>query len=273
MANRANTQFRELNELKNAVYTLDGVKQFIAHYGFMPIRIGQGMVDTLVWHAEYLRQYEATLDERQAVALADQMVKTTQGGGQAVDLSAIEQGNEYKKMLTVLYSFMNTQLNNLASSGRTKTKPKFIFDAIIISMLPVIANTILRAALSNDLGDDDEYKKLKQQIARDLAGNAIGLFVGVRELNFISDLFMDGRGFGYNGPSGFAALADLEKFVVQAGQDELDKGFVKAGITLAGDMFGIPSVQINRMIDAYYAQENSEARPIMFGMIFGEKAK
>ena len=61
-------------------------------------------------------------------------------------------------------------------------------------------------------------------------------------------------------------LEDLERREL-TGKGKWDHNFAKAGISVLSDSIGIPSTQINRMIDAYYSpKQKSNPFAYAFGV-------
>ena len=69
-----------------------------------------------------------------------------------------------------------------------------------------------------------------------------------------------GKANDYTGPPGLRTFVDLIKFGKQARQAEFDDAFRKAAVNLSGDVFGIPSSQINRTWDGVEALAEGETQ-------------
>src|SRR5690606_28489369 len=65
---------------------------------------------------------------------------------------------------------------------------------------------------------------------------------------------------GGNTPIGTTA-GDLYKAVNQVEQGEFDQALVKSWVNLIGTATGLPSAQINRLIDAYWREQKGEDVP------------
>jgi hypothetical protein len=64
---------------------------------------------------------------------------------------------------------------------------------------------------------------------------------------------------GFNGGGAYGSVMDtLAKPVIQAGQGELDRAFVKSVVDVAGMTLMLPSVQVNRFIDATWRANDGE---------------
>lgn len=249
MQERGRTRFRELNEIRNSVNGEDAsarVKSFM----MSGMIFTQMVADTVVWHAAIERAYAQNprLEHADAVLMADQAVRDSQGGGQTVDLSEIERnGGEMKKLFTVFMNFMNTG-NNLAylSANTGRGKLSATADMLTVFVIPVLTTALLKGLLVPS-GDDGDEGKWLEDLMIDLATFPLaGLFM-VRELvPAVQALMGGGYGRSYQGPSGLRPFADAVTFAKQAEQGEADDAFRKAFINLAGSTIGLPSAQINR---------------------------
>jgi len=265
MKNRARTRFRELNELRNALEQQNAIRQAMGRYGYVLIMAVQQQVDVITWHAQLNKSLRAGADIQDAVAQADQAVIDSQGSGMTKDLAAIERGGEWRKLFTVYYGFMNTVLN-LEVNALT-AKRGLGYKAGMVLMLSV-AMPIIDAALSDLLkpGDSDDWDEEHWQasVGKAVANSLTGHFFALRELQF--------GGRSYSGPTGTRSIADAYKLGAQAWQGELDAGFRRALINIAGSWYGLPSAQINRSWDGFEALDDGKTdNPL--ALIFGYKEK
>ena len=63
-------------------------------------------------------------------------------------------------------------------------------------------------------------------------------------------------------------MTDIYNVTIQARQNEWDAAYRRALLNLAGDLFGIPAVQINRTIDGIQLmidKNNADFRAPIFG--------
>jgi hypothetical protein len=250
MRNRSRTQFRELNELRNMVQDQSRAdRTWRTGVYFLMMRMQQ-VVDVPTWIGAYEKALFEGREDADAVALADQAVIDSQGGGQLKDLSKIERGGPGLKLFTIFYSFMNTVYNQSKVLTMTeKNKGKLAAKLIMLWVVPVVLNRMLKDALTPGDDDDDYWSKLPQRLAEDQLSYFMGSMVGVREFSEIAKITTGGKAFGYTGPSGVRKIGDVIKFAEQASQGEFDTAFRKTAINLIGDLSGAPSAQINRMID------------------------
>lgn len=255
MRNRGNTRLREIREVAATINGAGKIRKFLNKYSYWLMMKMQQVVDTAIWHGALAKAMDSGKDLDTAVKLADQTVLDTQGGGQIKDLSEFERGSNTHKLFTVFYAYMNTALNQGFVEAKTqKSKAKLAADLMMIYVVPTALTALMKSALIPGDDDDDLAKKLaKEQISF-----LLGLFVGGRELAQLANIVTGDRFYGYAGPSGLRPIDDTYKFAQQAAQGEIDHAFVRASINLLGDVFGIPSAQINRTIKGAEALQNDE---------------
>ena len=251
MENRARTRFRELNELRNQVEGQTKAKEFVGHYAYFLMMRFQQAVDVPTWWGAYEKAVSEGNDDERAVSLADQAVIDAQGGGMLKDQSGIERTGATGKLFTVFYSFMNTAMNmGVAQTMTEKSKAKLVADYALIYLIPPMLGTALKAAITpGDSGDDDPEKIAKKLLAAQI-DYMMGMMVYVREFSDVAKTLTGANDMGrdYQGPAGLRLVVDAGKFAKQVGQGEFDDAFRKASVNLIGDLFGLPSAQINRTI-------------------------
>ena len=255
MRNRGNTRLREIREVAATINGAGKIRKFLNKYSYWLMMKMQQVVDTAIWHGALAKAMDNGKDLDTAIKLADQTVLDTQGGGQIKDLSEFERGSNTQKLFTVFYAYMNTALNQGFVEAKTqKSKAKLAADLMMIYVVPTALTALMKSALIPGDDDDDLAKKLaKEQISF-----LLGLFVGGREMAQLANIITGDRFYGYAGPSGLRPIDDTYKFAQQAAQGEIDHAFVRASINLLGDVFGIPSAQINRAIKGTEALQNDE---------------
>lgn len=253
MTSRARTRFRELNELRNQVQGQTAVREQLGRYGYWLMMRAQQMVDTPTWWAGYEKGIAGGHDEATAIALADQAVKDSQGGGEEVDQSGVERGGPLIKLFTTFYSFMNTAANLGYLSARTeRSKAKIAVNMLLLYSIPAVLGVLFRDALTpGDSGDDDPEKLTKKLIAAQ-ASYLVGLVAFGREIDQAVQAALGG-GFGYRGPAGVRIFGDAYDLAVQAHQGEFDDSFRRAFVNLSGDLCSLPAAQINRSITGFEA--------------------
>lgn len=103
--------YRELLEHQIASQGLTAVQGTAARWAFYPmLKIEEGLrVNT--WWKEYQRGLERGLEEADAVAVADSIVRERHGSAAMADLPAIMRSNEAMKLVTMFYGYFNTVYN------------------------------------------------------------------------------------------------------------------------------------------------------------------
>ena len=255
MRNRGNTRLREIREVAATINGAGKIRKFLNKYSYWLMMKMQQVVDTAIWHGALAKAMDNGKDLDTAIKLADQTVLDTQGGGQIKDLSEFERGSNTQKLFTVFYAYMNTALNQGFVEAKTqKSKAKLAADLMMIYVVPTALTALMKSALIP--GDDDE--DLAKKLAKEQISFLLGLFVGGREMAQLANIITGDRFYGYAGPSGLRPIDDTYKFAQQAAQGDIDHAFVRASINLLGDVFGIPSAQINRTIKGAEALQEDE---------------
>lgn len=271
MANRGRTQFRELNELRNMVQGETSVKRNIKLGTYFMMAQMQRMVDVPTWIGAYEKAIAEGNDEDKAIAMANQSVIDSQGGGMLKDLSKIERGGPWLKLFTVFYSYMNTQLNLATVQAMTaKSKGKLAADMLMLTLVPVVLAYAIKHGLTPDDEDEWDWEKIAKDLAAENLAYLMGSMIIVRELGNAAKVVVgaEGGARGYGGPAGTRMISDLFTFATQAQQGEFDTAFRKAAINLLGDFTGLPSAQINRTIngiDALVEGDTSNPAAVLTG--------
>lgn len=270
MAERSRTRFRELNELRNMVQDQSALDKFNGRWAYWMMMRVQQQVDMPTWIGAYEKYINEGHEEEKAIAMADQAVIDSQGGGMSKDLSGVERGGPAMKLFTVFYSFMNTVLNQAYVQTMTqKDKAKIIVAYMNEFVIPIVLTYALKKALTpND--DDEEWDlgKMAVELLADGIGFMMGLLVGVRELQDIPTVVTGGRSRSYSGPVGLRLIPSVIDLVRQGMQGEMDDAFRKAAVNVVGSATGLPAAQINRTVSGIKAMsdgETSDPRALVFG--------
>jgi DNA-binding transcriptional regulator YdaS (Cro superfamily) len=250
MANRARTQFRELNELRNMVQDESAAMRQVRVGAYFMMSKMQRMVDVPTWIGAYEKAIGEGNDESRSIALADQAVIDSQGGGMLKDLSRVERGGAGLKLFTVYYSYMNTVMNLATVKTMTaKSKGRLAADYAMLFVVPVVLTTALKQALTPGGDDEWDMEKLARKLAAEQLSYLMGTMIILREFGQAGQImFGNEKARDYSGPAGLRVVADAVSFLKQASQLEFDDSFRKAAINLLGDVTGLPSAQINRTI-------------------------
>ena len=280
MANRGRTRFRELNEIANRIKGKPELLDKAQKGGYFLLLKVQQIVDTITWHATYMQAAEQGRNHETAVAMADQAVLDTQGGGELKDLSQIERGGPISKLFTVFYSFMNTAFNlNAAAFLGEKNRFKAAAQIITLSVILPVLEQMIRAALpvGGDDDDDDDPAEKTVKLLRRAAGDVVDFNLGTlmvaREVsNMLGNAIAGEPTFAWKGPAGTRVISDFGGVVQQVSQGEFDAALVKSIISLSGSLFGLPSAQINRLISTQQAVDEGKLNgpgEVVRGVLFG----
>lgn len=252
---RSRTMQREINEIQNRVSGKSELRQKVDASYFYLIQKAQLIADVPTWWGAYEKAMaQQDMTEAKAIALADQAVRDSQGGGQIGDLAGVQRGGPFRKLWTNFYSFFSTTYNLTAEAvGRTDfRKPRDVaalaVDLALLYVIPAALGTIVKSALHGG-GDDDEFAR---SLIADQLNYLFGTVVGLRELaatiQGATGLYSD-----YSGPGGARFFAEFAKLGKQAAQGEADEAFFKALNSSAGILFHYPAGQINATISGIQA--------------------
>lgn len=271
MRNRSRTMWRDINELRNRVDGQTTGRELMGRYGYFLTMQMQMTVDVPTWIGAHNKALAAGMDEATAVALADQAVKDSQGGGEEVDQAGITRGGPMIKLFTAFYDFMNTQANVLYLKGSTAKSrgDAFMHFAMVAVATPILAAALKDALTPGESGDWDDWEKALKKMLSEGLNNLIGLVAFGREFAIVAKkLTGEAKGQSYTGPTGLRVIGDAVKLADQAHQGEFDDAFRKAAINAAGDLSGIPAVQVNRTITGAKAMnEGKTSNPA--ALVFG----
>jgi hypothetical protein len=292
---RGLTQQREINEIRNQIGVDTGAgwinkalqpvppaaRQAITDSFFRLIQIGQLTVDVPTWLGAYEKamadpanvREDGTIDEARVVALADQAVLDSQGGGQIKDMASVQRGSAYLKLLTNFYSFFNTTFNlwsesvheaqyrKWKSDGQAMIVGRLMVDYLALFLIPATLGTVVRGLMKSGDDDDDE-SFVKDIVGANLAYMA-GTMVGLRELGGAVQGFTN-----YEGPAGNRAFASASKVLAasykaaEAGDASkaLTPAALKAFVETGGAILHFPAAQSWRTLTGMAALMEGKTR-------------
>jgi hypothetical protein len=247
--------------------TLDTLTQQTIVNGFTwHIGIMQQVADTPTWLGAYEKEM-ATGDgvEARAVALADQAVLDSQGGGQIKDLAKIQRGGPLLRVWLTFYSYGNMVFNaNSRELGMLNAKSPasvitFLGHLSLINLMPAVATVALAHALGK-ADPDDDWDDWLWQTSGEVLASALNTMILSREFQGVATALLGGGDTvrGYAGPAGARAIDLVYKFAQQAKQLEPDEAFMKATLNLAGVLFHFPAAQVDRTIRGWSALVEGE---------------
>jgi GNAT superfamily N-acetyltransferase len=276
MRTRFLTRLREINEVRNQVKGQSAARRYVDTAAYALMLRAQQVVDIPTWWGAYEKAIADGNTENRAVALSDQAVIDSQGGGQTKDQSAIERGGPALKLFTTFYSFFNTALNvGVEQTMTQESKAKLAASYLLLYVVPAVLGAALKDALTpGDSGDWDDGQKLARKLAGEQLSYLFGLMFGLREIGSPFANMIEGKKFGtdYTGPAGLRMLADVTKLTKEASQGQADDGLRKAIVNFAGELLRLPSAQINRSISGVKAlNEGKTSNPA--AVVFGFQEK
>ena len=260
---RAKTFNRELHEIKGRVtHGRSKARQIYDASLFMLMQKMQLVADVPTWIGSYEKALAQGRDEATAVAMADQGVLDSQGGGQTKDMAELQRKHP---LLGMFYSYFNVTYNLAAeSTARTDFKNPlalagWVSDMTLLLVIPALGPAILLELLRG--GGDDDPEKWGKKLLEWQASYLLGTVMGLRETSGLV------AGFDYAGPPVGRIIGDLGKMSKQIAQGEMDEQLALASLRLLGSATGIPSVQMARSWRGWQAWENGEApaTSVLFG--------
>lgn len=262
MQERSVTQSREINEIRNIV-SPGGLLSPVQDSFFYFIVKMQQVVDIPTWLGAYEKGMEEFAgDEAKAIALADQAVLDSQGGGQIKDMAAVQRGGPAQKLWTNFYSYFNTTFNLTAESyrGTDFKNPyavgRFAADMLLLYTIPAVLSMFIRDGLKGDVEDDPD--KLMKKLVQAQMSYMVGPVLLAREVGGTLQGY-----YGYEGPAGARFFAQLAKLGRQVEQGEADAAALKAVNNTAGVLFHYPSGQVQKIVEGVaYNAEHGTANPL-----------
>jgi len=256
---RSTTFNRELREIRGRVSQGHSRSRQIYDASlFILMQKMQMVADVPTWIGAYEKALAGGQDEATAVALADQSVVDSQGGGQTQDLAELQRKHP---MLSMFYSYFNTTYNLAAeSTGATDFKNPlaiagWLADMMMLMVIPAIGPALILDLMRSGGGDDDDTETWMKKLLEWQGGYLLGTVMGLREASGMLS------GFDYSGPPVGRVVGDIGKFGKQVGQGEADEAAAMASVRLMGSATGIPTVQILRSYRGWQAWSNGEAPP------------
>lgn len=253
---RNKTFNRELHEINGRVtHGKSTARQVYDASLFMLIQKMQLIADVPTWIGAYEKALAEGSDDDRAIAIADQAVLDSQGGGQIKDLSEFQRKHP---LLTMFYSYFNTTYNLAAeSTGKTDFKSPlqiagWLSDMAMLMAIPALGPAIILELLKGG-GDDDDLEAWMIKMLQWEAGYLMATVVGLRELSGAV------QGFDYSGPPVGRLGVELTKLGKQIEHGEIDEALVMSVARTAGVAFGLPMTQLIRSYTGWKAWTDGDA--------------
>lgn len=260
MQTRALTINREINEIRNKVHDR---KSIDSAYFWLISRTQMFGADVPTWLAQYEKSAAAGVtDEAELIALADQAVLDSQGGGQIKDLAQVQRGSPLFKLFTNFYSYFNLLYNLTAEAGAKARRGNVIgalSDFFLLSVVPAVLSKMLMDALKGEDDEDEDY--ISPIDPRNIIAYHLGSIVLVRELTGVV------MGYPYRGPASLRFFTSAAQLVDQTLQGEADEAWWRALNNTAGTVLHYPAGQVERTVAGIIAMSegNAGAPAILFG--------
>ena len=155
---------RRIEEIIIKPTALGEIEAWGDKHGYFMQAGAQNMVDLVVWDAAYNQSVAKGMPHKDAVFEADSVVRRTQGGFGAEEISAFESGSAFKRLFTMFYSYFNTQGNLLASEyystlrtlGWNGGKSHLLYLYLFGLAIPAIVAEGIAQGLRGDFDDEEE---------------------------------------------------------------------------------------------------------------------
>lgn len=164
----------QLNEVNSGIkdILIDGnkytkAKEFGKKNTYVLQSATQNFVDVVAWAGAYDQFLAKGLSHDEAVQEADSVIRQTQGGMDAEDVSRIETGNSFYRLFNMFSGYFNTQANLLGSEyaqimrelGLRKGAGRGLYVYTFGFMLPAVLSQAIVQAFRGEIDedDDDEY--------------------------------------------------------------------------------------------------------------------
>lgn len=230
---------------------------------FWPIAKAQSIVDVTTWLGAYWKGRNVkNLNDADAIIYADVQVENAQTSGFYSDRSGLERGtlgsrknrqSQFIRIWTTLISYMLAKSNIAYEKGvALKRKPTLkgaVFFATDLLLLYTMEG-IAAALIYDQLPDEDDDEEWGWWVAKATLDSAVSGIPFVREIPAAK--------FG-GGNTAIGSLGDdIYSLGQQIAQGEIDEALLKNLNNVGGTLFHYPSSQTNRLLDAYWAEDDPE---------------
>lgn len=237
------------------------------HIGFMDMSIA---IPTYI--AAKDKAISEGMSEVDAIAQGEKAVRMSQSAGGAKDLARIQSGGqsgaEYRKLLTMFYSYFSSMYNLMRRRRNISSRDPISVNKVARNTMSFLYLVALPAVLSELIvgrgpDDDDDYllaetegEKKMEWMAKEIMAYPLMSVVGVRDVtNSVV------RGYGYE----ITPVAQGIESIALAGmsgwdvwQGESEEADFKNMLMTTGYMFGLPSRQLWTVIDNTMALADDE---------------
>jgi hypothetical protein len=261
MSNRGEVINKDIAFARSQIRS-DGKLDNVRSASFVFVNLADQLVTRSTWLAAYSlaeSKYDIKTEEAR-IDYADDVVRRTQGSGEALSQSNIMTRNEIMRVATIMYGPMNAMYNISAEQVfRYQAKRKKLgskgeitaAEMVVNLMWTTVAGAIVMQLIQGIDADDDPKEK-----AKDLAWEIGGQIAG--QVPFARDAYSAIKyGNSFDTPLGGMIKAPFE-FGRQAWQGDMDKGMVRA-VTGLASFWHIPGgVQLTKSWGYIYEMNDNE---------------
>jgi hypothetical protein len=163
-------------------------QSFALEHAYILQSLAQNHVDTIVWYGSYLESLDKGMRESDAVKKADADVRLTQGSFDAVDVSALESGTPWFRLVAMFAGYFNMLANLNATEmakaveqmGVKRSIPRLFTVYGLGFAVPMLASNLIRRGMMGraafgDFDGEDEWGYLDDWFAWFFGEQARGL--------------------------------------------------------------------------------------------------
>jgi len=230
---------------------------------FYPIAKAQSLVDVTTWLGAYWKGRNVkNLSDADAIIYADVQVENAQTSGFYSDRSGLERGttgtkknrqSQFIRIWTTLISYMLAKSNIAYEKGVALKRRPTLKGAVYFAtdlMLLYTMEGIAAAIIYDQWPDEDDDEGWGWWVAKATVDSAVSGIPFVREI--------PAARFG-GGNTAIGSLGDdIYTLGQQIQQGEVDEALLKNLNNVGGTLFHYPSSQTNRLLDAYWAEDEVE---------------
>jgi hypothetical protein len=246
-----------------------------SHFYFWPIAKAQSLVDVTTWMGAYEQAINSIgtdgsniRNESDAVLAADAMVENAQTSGLFSDRSGIERGTlsinsrqqQFVRLWTTLISYMLAK-GNIAYEKTRNTDfkdPKKIADLALDLMMLFMVEGIASSLLYGQGPDEDDDESIPAWVGKVTLESMTAGIPLLREWQAVK--------YGSGNTAVGSFFNDAWDFTNQVAQLEVDEPLVKSGVKTFGTLFHLPASQVNRMVEALFADEPASLHEYFLGV-------
>lgn len=225
------------------------------------------------WRAAYRKALDAGREHPDAVASADAAILESFGGGDTMDLAAVQRSYSGKLFSTFMQYGLSLYRENYEIFHKDASVGRKIVDATLLNIVPVV----ILSAIFHQAHDKKSYTR---EMVEELWGHETSQLVYLRELAGALN------GPDYHGPASLGVFGEASRIVyygARTGQQFMAGDTAKAEKTLAqlgkeaallsGEAFGVPANQVSKTMGGLLDIWNGKAKNPIAAVLFGPPPK